>query len=134
MQGIDLNKVYHSAAPAVVRLTALQLSQAPSYTRPGEWLENLTGADLEYLMMILDQMDDTRDNPYTEAMILLSMILAQAEGVDTESEGTAHKHVNVLAQFLVLESMFRKGLIDINRTNMSFGEDAKDLPIAAAKE
>lgn len=133
MQGIDLNKVYHSAAPAVIRLTALELSRAPSYTRPGEWLAKLTDADLEYLMIILDQVDDTPDNPYTESMILLAMILAQAEGVDSDHQGVAHKHVSSLAHFLVLESLYRKGAADLIRDNMSFGDDAKDLPIASPR-
>jgi hypothetical protein len=130
MNGIDLNKVYHSDAPAVIRLTALELSKAPSYTKPGEWLARLPLIDLQYLIMLLDQVNDLPDNPYSQAMILLAMILAQAEGVDSESANATYKHVHTLQTFLILESLHRKGVTEVIHANMSFGDDAGNLTIS----
>lgn len=133
VSGIDLTKVYNSAAPAIVRLTALRLSQAESYTMPGDWVKSLPSLDLEYLLAMLNNVTDDEDNEYTEAFVLLALILAQAEGIDISDSLAAQRHANALSMFVLLESLNRKGVADVVHMNMSFGEDALSLPLAKGK-
>lgn len=121
--------------PAIVRLTALQLVHTEQqYTKPGEWLKALPYYDLQHLIAMCNDLVDDPTDPITEAVIVLTMILTQAEGVLVEDATDMRKHVGALINFLAMESLARKGLIEIVHENISFGDDAGSLIVARAKD
>jgi hypothetical protein len=120
--------------PAVVRMAAWYAMQAKTYMKPGQWLHNLNALDLIFLLNLVDQCNDAPADPATGALISLTMILVQAEGLELDSPEQLNSQVNQLGLFLTIESLSRKGLVDVEHGNISFGDDAGSTPFVRTKE
>lgn len=107
---------------ATTRLLAVDLAKNP-YMTIGDFLKNLSQGDLEEFVKIIDTGEH---HPHFEDLMLISMMLAAAEGTDGNTLDAACENLNAFNTFIVCESLFRKGLVKIHRENMSFGEDMKD--------
>lgn len=113
----------------VVRALACDMMKQP-YLRVGEWL----GRASDDTMQILSDLVEDVENPVmVESMLLMGMMFSQAEGVYTVEEDDVMRATNMMTVFITLENLYRKGLIELTRENMSFGEDANNLPVATAK-
>ena len=112
---------------AVTRLLATDLMNKP-YMKVGDFVKGLSDSDLDTLCEVCDQSRDSDepDSRFSE-IILISQMLAEAEGVayDMTLDDVIVRS-NQFAVFLVLESLYRKGLVKVHHENMSFGEDAGD--------
>jgi hypothetical protein len=107
------------------RLLALDLTKNP-YMTIGDFFKNLSNGDLEELVKIIDTGEH---HVHFEDLMLISMMLAAAEGTVGNTLETACENLNAFNTFVICESLARKGLAKIHRQNMSFGEDMKDKMI-----
>lgn len=133
MHAVSMKKAFEqSDLPAIVRVTAWQAMQGNGYLKPGKWLHDLHPLDLVYLLNVIEQCEDHPDDPSTALMISLTMVLVQAEGLSVDDSDWLNGCVNQLGMFLITESLARKGLVDIEYGNVSFDDDAGDIPFAKA--
>jgi hypothetical protein len=104
------------------RLLALDLTKNP-YTTIGGFLKNLSNGDLEELVKIIDTGEH---HSHFEDLMLISMMLAAAEGTVGNTLDTACENLNAFNTYVICESLSRKGLAKVHHENMSFGYDMKD--------
>jgi hypothetical protein len=124
MFSVNLQRIANSNAPAVVRLLAHQLQQKP-YMLVGDFLGSISDSDLNILLQVVE---DSRDENYgrpgyieaVESVMVLTVMLVNAEGGSVETEAEVSSMTGALALFICLESMARKGAIDLAREKMSF--------------
>lgn len=115
----------HKEFLSVTRMLAVDLMKNP-YLTPADFLKSLSDEELQTLMEISD--DD--EHPRMDEIMLISEMLATAEGLAAATLEIATERVNQFCIFLVLESLSRKELVNVKYENMSFGEDYKDAIIA----
>lgn len=111
---------------AVTKLLALKLQKNP-YMKVGNFLKNLSDADLKTLISI------EQNDSEMEDILMMSFLLARAEGVENGTTDLITTHVNMLQGYITMESLYRKGLIEFYHDNLSFGEEASDKIIAKPK-
>jgi predicted house-cleaning noncanonical NTP pyrophosphatase (MazG superfamily) len=117
--------VKHKEFLSVTRMLAVDIMKNP-YMTPADFLKALSNEELETLMEISD--DDEHER--MDEIMLISEMLATAEGLPAANLDVATERVNQFCVFLVLESLSRKELVNVKYENMSFGEDYKDAIIA----
>ena len=109
---------------SVTRLLAKDLMENP-YMTVESFLTGLSDKDLQTFI------DDEDDTKYYEDYILISEMLAAAEGCEPiVEEKNVGKRIQQLIVFLTLESLARKGLCKVYRENMSFDDDMLDAKLA----
>ena len=115
---------------ALTRLLAKRLMEN-SYITVGDFMLSLSDYDLFALLMLVDK----NPNPRMVDFILMSEMLAIGEGCEpsNNSEGFA-KRTGQFTNYIVMESLFRKDLIELEHQNMSFHEDMANKGIARAKK
>lgn len=115
----------HKEFLSVTRMLAIDIMKNP-YLTPATFLKALSNEELQTLMEISD--DDEHER--MDEIMLISEMLATAEGLNPATLEIATERVNQFCIFLVLESLSRKELVNVKYENMSFGEDYKDAIIA----
>lgn len=115
----------HKEFLSITRMLAVDLMKNP-YITPADFLKRLSDEELQTLVQISDDEEHER----MDEIMLISEMIATGEGLETATLEVAVERVNQFCVFLVLESLFRKGLINLKYENMSFGEDYKDKIIA----
>jgi hypothetical protein len=110
--------LYEERFLPVTRLLAASLIKN-QYMPIGDFIKSLKNDTLEELNVI----SQDEDHPQFEEMILLSEMLAAAEGTNIGGLSDVHQRVNMFTTWLVFESLKRKGLVRIFYENISFGED-----------
>jgi len=116
---------------AVTRLLAADLLKNP-YLTVGDFLKNVSDTDLQTLVLASEP--DENDEVQLDDIMLISMMLMQAEGlppIQVDEEG--QQIIQKMIMFLVCESLYRKGLVNIFRKNMSFGDEMNDKVIVEKK-
>lgn len=104
---------------AITRLLAADLIR-DGYINVGEYIENISDADLQTLIQLMEREDDQQ----YEDLILISEMLATGEGCDaSKSLDDFSARMNQFVSLLVCESLGRKGLVKLHRENMSFHPD-----------
>ena len=106
---------------AVTRVLAAKMIVNPYYTVK-DFLLSLSDGDLNHLLEIADDEDDTPTKHYSE-LVLITEMLSKAEGVYTQNVEELTVRVNSFLAFLAIEGLARKGIVEVYRDNMSFGED-----------
>lgn len=114
---------------SVTRLLAADLSKNP-YITIGDFLKNLNDSEVQ---MFIDIIEEGPDHSNFEDMMLIAGMLAAGEGTPCSNIDDYTKCTNMLNTFMVCESLYRKGFIDLQRENMSFGDDMADKNIARRK-
>lgn len=116
---IDMDKIINSAEfSAVTRLLAVELKKNP-YKTVGEFFEKISDSDLNVLLMKIDEED-------LEEILLLTELLARAEGAGANDIEQVTRNVNVMTMLIAGESLSRRGITKSFYENMSFGEDYND--------
>ena len=92
----------------------------------GDFFKNLSSADLAALGDIFTVGADHQN--FGDIMLIAEM-LAIAEGLENANVNIATERFHIMKTFVICESLFRAGLVNIIRENMSFGEDMKDRTI-----
>lgn len=101
---------------ATTRLLAAHFSDN-QYLTIGEFLTDLSSDDLEALLEMIEEKE-------IDELILISEMLALGEGLDnSDSDEVVMNRMNMLSNYLVIESLARKNMVKIYRENMSFGDD-----------
>jgi hypothetical protein len=119
----------------IVRLTATELIANP-YNTVGSWLQSLANGDLADLLDIVERQheayeldQDAMIEDY-DNIVLLTLMLAQSEGVDLEDFEELHDTVNIFAVLLTTEGLARKGFVTFNYDKVSFGTEFRDVVVA----
>lgn len=113
----------------MVRLLAADLMANP-YMTLGSYFQTAKDTDLE---LILEASEDEEDERLSD-ILLMSMMLAKAEGVETDDFDDVHNHLNIFITLAAVTSLDRKDLIDANYDVMSFGEEFSKHVVAKRKE
>lgn len=134
MEMVPMDKVAKSTNyPAVLRLLARDVMEGSSYFSVGRWLQQLSLFDLEHFITLTDDLNDEPENGgIVEMFILLSQMLANAEGMEIEEDSLVER-VNLLVVYLSCESLYRKGMVEFDRTCCTFAEDKSGRSIAWPK-
>lgn len=107
------------------RVLAAELKINP-YKTLKDYFNNLKDQDVFELSNRID-----RDE--LEEVLLLSEMLAFAEGSKSENLEDVTRNVNLFGSLIICESLYRKGLVDIVRENMSFDTSYYDKPVVRRK-
>ena len=119
---INYGKVLHQETfLPVTRLLAADLMKN-QYMPIGDFIKSLNDNSLDQL----NEISADEDHPNFEEMILISEMLAAAEGTNLGGTPEVHQRLNLFITWLVFESLKRKGLVKIYYENISFGEDMGD--------
>ena len=108
-------------------MTAME-AKYEGYITVGSYLQRLSDFDLHELMNICELVKDGEDDRVGE-LLLISEILAAAEGLDPAQVDEITQRMNSFIMLLTVESLHRKGLVQAIHSNMSLGEDAGDKVI-----
>ena len=99
------------------------------YVTLGNWLRNLSDADIEYLSDVVEvSEDDDKDlfESASEEIVLLTLMLVNGEGINPESLEELSHNTGYLKMAVAGTSLARQGLVEVFYENMSFGEEAGD--------
>jgi hypothetical protein len=118
---LNLNAIINShSAWALNKQLATKLSIAGNFTVES-FFNTLSDDDLKFLA---DAIANTDYNDHAAAeLFLMMMLLSMGEGLDIEDDDSLNKRFDALLAFITLESLARKGLVELRRENMSFGDD-----------
>ena len=119
---INYQKVLHedSFLP-VTRLLAADLIKS-QYMPIGDFIKSLN----DNVLGELNEISADENHPNFEEIILITEMLAAAEGTNFGGTPEVHQRLNMFMTWLVIESLKRKGLVRIYYENISFGEDMGD--------
>lgn len=133
MSGLDFSKAVNDKSfPAIVRTTAMELMRAGSYSKVGPWFKSLSDYDLRDLNDVVEQVD-AGDQQASDVLVALAMLLSQAEGGTSTTTEEVIFDVQMFTMFLTMESLYRKGLIDLDHALMTFAHDSGALVLAKVR-
>jgi len=119
---INYEKVLHQETfLPVTRLLAADLMKS-QYMSIGDFIKSLS----DDVLYELNKIAEDENNLHFEEMILLTEMLAAAEGTNIGGLPQVHDRLNMFLTMLVFESLKRKGLVKLHYENISFGEDMGD--------
>ena len=125
---VDLQAaINHPDLMAITKVTAIFIKNN-GYHSVGKFLQALTDADLKSLLDVVDQQFEAADEDLIddyENIVLLTLMLADAEGVGIESVEQLSSNTNIFGVLLTMEGLKRKGLVTLMYDKISFGEDFK---------
>ena len=110
---------------ASTRLLAANLMDNP-YLTVGNYLTKLSQPELDHLCDLSEVPDD---DPKLQELIIITLMLLQAEGTAVTSEDEVIDHLVTFKMMIAGASIGRKGYIKVNYENLSFNDDAGDLVV-----
>jgi len=130
-EGFDINYdnvIECKECLGVTRLLAADLKANP-YTTVGQFLKNISNADLKILNDIVEnhsgiEGDDEVTDPALADIVLIAEMLGRAEDIVSENDEDLMHRVNQFMVMITCENLGRKGLVKVYHDNMSFGDDA----------
>ena len=102
----------------MTRILAIDLMNNP-YLSIGSFIKGLSDKDIAEFMDTIESNHDLA----MENMLLITELLAGAEGLPSEDLSQLTERCNTMASYLTIESLARKGLVKVHYENMSFGEE-----------
>jgi hypothetical protein len=119
---INYQKVLHEDTfLPVTRLLAADLIKS-QYMSIGDFIKALN----DNVLVELNDISADENHPHFEEIILLTEMLAAAEGTNFGGVREVNQRLNMFITWLIFESLKRKGLVKIHYENLSFGEDMAD--------
>lgn len=119
---INYHKVLHQETfLPITRLLAADLIKS-QYMSIGNFIKLLKDHSLEEL----NEISEDENNPHFEEIILITEMLAAAEGTNLGGAPQVHQRLSLFTTWLIFESLKRKGLVKIHYENLSFGYDMAD--------
>lgn len=97
----------------------------------GKWFEELSRFDLDMLVDMTERFEE--QGTEGEVIFVLTEMLTSAEGVQILDAERAKKRVSHFISLLVIESLYRKGSLEVDHAAFSFGEDEMDKIVAWPK-
>ena len=111
---INYGKVLHEESfLPVTRLLAADLMKN-QYMPIGDFIKSLSDNSLEQLNEICDD----ENHPNFEEIILISEMLAAAEGTNIGGTPEVHQRLNLFITWMAIESLKRKGLVKVYYENI----------------
>jgi len=108
----------------ITRLLAADLINNP-YLTLGDFFKNLADVEVDILVEKADHLlqDDEEHFKSLEEMIILTMMLCQAEGVSLSSEQDIREATNLLAIITHGVSLGKKGIVEVKYDKLSLGKE-----------
>jgi len=116
------NIVKEKSLLSITRMLAADMTKNP-YMTIGDFFKNTSDSDIQHLIEIIDAGENHES---FGDLMLISIMLAAAEGCQGSNVNDYTLQLNMFGNFVIIESLYRKGLVKIHRENMSFGEDLRD--------
>lgn len=114
------------------RLLASKLQNNP-YLTVKDFLEGLSDEEVFTLLEIADEMVTNFEAcDHGKDLVLIGEMLVRAEGLISANDEEVAQRTNSLCSFIACEGLARRGLVQIFRQNMSFGEEMLDKTIVKA--
>lgn len=98
-----------------------------SFASTGDMIGQLPSSIIEYFLSRVDTAEPM--DAFNEDILLSTLVCMVTEGIDIV-EDELEVRFNSFRTFLIMEALYRKGLIEIQRQNWSLGDDAADLAVA----
>lgn len=117
----------------ITRLLARQIMEV-RYLSVGDYFQNLPDADLEAIIDMIEvdsEFEDGDLSPTARDIIMLTLMLSQAEGGATGDLDDLVLKVKAFKVLAVLTHLARNGMAEPNYENFSIQADAAMLPIAS---
>lgn len=126
---VNVDNIIASDYPSVVRMAARQLKHE-GYLSVGSFLKSLSTEDLTMLVYFCEAVTsdeaDSDDATSTHRKVLvltvLTFLLALGEGTVELTAENINKFVNTTTTFIILESLWRKGLIELEHDKLSYSD------------
>ncbi len=132
MESFSLNLdtlIADTGASSTARILALSLQASPGYLSPGDLIRKIPN---EFLSKVCDDNLVTVEGPHRdkvfEELMQVALVLNHAEG-GTVVESEISKLVNSTLVLITMESLCRKGLVELEYKNASL-TDNLDAPLA----
>lgn len=116
---------------AVIRSVFRDLKEH-GYVNIGDFFNSISDSDLIVLLDMAEAIGPTKDEFTVEDqevalrnLMMLSMALTVGEG-EMLVEDTIYKSINSISTYIVLESLYRKGLVDVYRDKWSLTQSNMD--------
>jgi hypothetical protein len=126
---INLQEIAMSdwVAPTI-RLLAMDL-QKKTYMSLGEFFSKLSDNSVAELQVLAERGFDDADNIKNldmQQVMILSLLLAGAEGTQNFDIRIIQKQMSMLLSLITFESLARKGLVRVYHENFTLGDDMAD--------
>ena len=133
--GLNLKMIQDSPASwSINKSLAFRLSFDPMIS-VGTFFKTLSDGDLDFLTSAYDRMTVQEDDETITETLLLSCLLAVGEGLEiVEDVNVMMDRHATLAALVAAESLYRKGLVNLKRENMSLGTDSTNLDLISITE
>lgn len=131
VQVLDVAKILEAKdLCAITKQTAAKIMKNPYYL-PAEFFQELTTSDLCALSLMVELA--ATNNDILRDLIVITEMLTQAEGLISTTKDESTQNLNYFATLISLESLKRKGLVDIDYKAMSFEKDRGNESLATLK-
>lgn len=127
---IDTDAICNDSGYIVASALAKEVKRIGIATT-GTLLAALPDSIIQYFALMLDH--DPHSESFQTDAALATMVCLTAEGIEI-SDDVISTQVNSFYSFMIVESLARKGMVDVDRNNWSLGEDAKHLTVAEITE
>ena len=118
--------INHKSQMELVPRTARSIVANHGYLTSGDWAKSLSEDELRELIEAAQDFDTSGgESPTSTEFVLLAMMLAQAEGLDTTDDGIPEL-VSVLVGIAVVEKAGRLGMGTVHHSKLTFGGDMAD--------
>lgn len=133
-EGFGINYKLVSETPdliAPIRLLAIDLQKSP-YLSLGDWFRSLSNGafnevnELVELNHNIEDPEDQTKQEVLEQLMLLTMMLARAEGTEELSNKDLYEQLSVFCNTVTCVSLARKGIVKVYYENLSLGSDMRD--------
>lgn len=109
----------------ITRLLAADLINNP-YITPGDFFKELTSSEIDVLLPKADLVFEGGEGDELDEMIILAMMLSQAEGIPIESEEQILETVKLVAIMIHGVSLGKKDIVEVEYDLLSFGDEMQD--------
>jgi hypothetical protein len=129
---VNYDRVVSTAEISPVVKHAAKKIMSSTYITPAMFFKSLSDDQIEELYGLADAMGGSVGA--LKDLMLLSMMLSSAEGVEAASDDDAGKMLQNLLVWITCVSLERKGMVKVRYENMSFSEEFDDAVIVERVE
>lgn len=113
----------HNLTPSYLKVAILKAKTVGYYTL-NEFLTDVSMDELKSVQLLFDKVLTGDDNATRDAVLLVAT-LAHTEGVMIEGDESITDFLKTMTIAINVESLYRKGFIELDRTHLNFLESDK---------
>lgn len=136
--GVNLDMIIKDGSRYILAQDMATLIKMNGLITVGTLLKSIEDDKLQTMINFIEetfQDEDPGDHTCHEELMLLALMMVQAEGgqigIDPDE---AIKYMNSTMMYLMMESLSRKGLIELKHENISFDEAVANRVVAKATD